>query len=72
MMLLGSVVFTVGLLLVIFNKYFGTAAVRTQNQFWRFNFGEREILISRAVGIVVGLLLIVIGVLIVLGVIRMR
>jgi hypothetical protein len=44
-----------GVLLVVFRKPFARDAVRQQNAFWGFRFGEREVRISERVAVLVGI-----------------
>ncbi len=52
--IVGSVSVIVGLAMVIYNRPLSRAQIRSQNQFWGFNFGEKAIAASRSVILIVG------------------
>jgi hypothetical protein len=49
-----AVTVVAGVLLIVFRKPFSRLCVSSQNRTWGFKFGEREIIISQMVAIVVG------------------
>ncbi len=60
---MGGISLIVGLAMLIFNKPFSRAQIESQNQFWGFNYGEKEIGVSRIVILIVGIGFIIVGLL---------
>jgi hypothetical protein len=50
-----------GISMIIFRSPLARLQIRTQNDFWGFNMGERSKAVSRGVFVVIGLVLIVGG-----------
>ena len=64
----GTIAVVVGALLVVFRRPFASFSIREQNRFWHFRMGARSERASRAVALVVGVGLIMVGVLMLVGV----
>lgn len=63
---------TVGITLIILRKSFAALCVRDQNKLWGFQFGAREKRTSEVIAIIAGASLIIMGLLCLIGIIRVK
>lgn len=70
--IMGGISLIVGLIMVVFNKPLSRAQIRSQNEFWGFNFGEKEIAVSRIVILIVGAGFTIVGLLALFHLIRFK
>jgi hypothetical protein len=68
----GSIGLIVGLVMVIFNRPLSRAQIKSQNDFWGFNYGEKEIAVSRIVILIVGVGFLIFGLLALFHIIRFK
>jgi|Deesub1362A_J573_1020465.scaffolds.fasta_scaffold11030_2 hypothetical protein len=61
-----------GLILTIFSRNFAEQAVKAQNRFWKFHFGEKEVAITQKIAFIVGLAFLAFGVSSLLGFIKIK
>lgn len=61
--IIGGISLIVGLTMLIFNKPFSRAQIESQNQFWKLNYGKKEIGVSRIVILIVGVAFVIVGLL---------
>ena len=61
--IIGMVALSVGILLVLFFKYFARFVVEQQNKSWGFHFGAREVKMTEIISVIVGIGFIIVGLL---------
>ncbi len=52
----------IGILIIVFRKFLAKQSMSSQNKFWGFRFGSREVKVSEYVAIIVGSLFVLIGI----------
>jgi hypothetical protein len=70
--IIGTISLIAGLAMVVFNKPFSHLQIKGQNEFWGFNFGMKEIAVSRIVILIVGIGFIIVGLLALSHMIRFK
>ena len=48
--------------MIIYNRGFSLITINSQNRFWGYTFGEREVKVGRVVYVIVGIAAIVVGI----------
>lgn len=61
--LTGLILVLVGCLIIMLRNYFAKVIIEAQNRTWGFNFGEKEVVISKIVIIMTGFLFVLFGLL---------
>jgi len=62
--IIGIIACVVGVSAILLHNSFARATIEVQNRTWGFNFGEKEVTISKVVIIIVGALFVLIGILV--------